>query len=108
MHDTFLPDKRREPLFVFLKVIYLVYVFACFACIQVCAPGGQKVALDALELELQVFVSYHMGAGNRIHILWENRQTVLITIELFFQAQELLLLNIIHLPKWGFGAGTAK
>lgn len=74
IHDTFLPDKRRERLFFFLKVIYLVYVFACFALIQVCAPGGQKVALDALELELQVALSHHMGAGNETHILWENRQ----------------------------------
>lgn len=26
---------------------------------------GQKRALSAMELELQVFVSYHVGAGNQ-------------------------------------------
>lgn len=32
--------------------------------LHVCALGGQKVALDLLELELQVSVDWQCGAGN--------------------------------------------
>lgn len=39
-------------------------------CLTVCVPhvssarGGQKTAWDALKLELQTVVSFHVGAGN--------------------------------------------
>lgn len=40
-----------------------------FACLYVWAPrvqclGGQERALDPLDLELQIVVSVHVGAGN--------------------------------------------
>lgn len=44
-----------------------------FAYIDVCVPGvcsasgGQKQASDPLELEIEIVVSYHVGAGD----LWE-------------------------------------
>ena len=39
-------------------------------CLTDCVPhvssarGGQKTAWDALKLELQMVMSFHMGAGN--------------------------------------------
>ena len=33
------------------------------------AQEGQKRALDPLGLELQMVVSYHVGAGNQIWVL---------------------------------------
>ena len=49
----------------------------CFVCMHICVPhvclcathmagslGGQKRALDPLELELQMVVSSQVGAGN--------------------------------------------
>lgn len=34
--------------------------------------GGPKRLLDALELELPMFVSYHVVAGNQTLVLWKN------------------------------------
>ena len=50
-----------------------VYVYGCFVCIYVCIPhvcvepacGVQRGELDPLELELQMVVSCHVGAGNQ-------------------------------------------
>lgn len=49
----------------------------CFACLfiqpHVCsACGGQKGALDPLELKLQMTVSCHMDAGNQTLILYKS------------------------------------
>jgi hypothetical protein len=41
-------------------------------CVHVSAHRGQKVALDALEQELQVAVSHHVGAGNRTPVLCKS------------------------------------
>ena len=30
--------------------------------------------LDSLELELQVVLSHHVGAGNQIQVLWKTKQ----------------------------------
>lgn len=51
------------------KKMYLVYEFFCLnVCLcSICVPGihgGQKRALDALELELGIVVNHHVGAGN--------------------------------------------
>lgn len=38
-------------------------------------PGtlrGQKLALDPLELELQVIISYHVGTGNQTLVLCKS------------------------------------
>lgn len=43
----------------------------------ICVPGalgGQKRVLDALELELPVVGSHHVGVGNCTWILKESRQ----------------------------------
>lgn len=40
----------------------------CMACMYECilgAQGGQKMASDSLELELERIMSYHAGAGNQ-------------------------------------------
>ena len=38
---------------------------------HMCAQGGQKRALDLLELELQMVVSYHVGAGPDL-VFWKS------------------------------------
>ena len=63
----------------------LFYVNGCVACIDTCVPhacsarGGQKRALDPLELELQKTVSFHVGAGNPNQVL--KGQPVLVNVE---------------------------
>jgi hypothetical protein len=44
-----------------------VHVWLCTLCVQ--ARGGQKRALDPLELELQMVASHHVGAGNQTLVL---------------------------------------
>lgn len=59
---------KGEWVFIF-RFFRLFYVF--FACVYAYAPHvylvstGQKRVLDALELELQIAVDHHMGAGNK-------------------------------------------
>ena len=58
------------------------FLFCFFACRYVCmcpmhmfgGLRGQKKAWDSLELELQMLVSCHVGAGNQTWILWKNSQ----------------------------------
>lgn len=59
----------------FKDLFILSYVCVCCACMYEHAPwscsilGGQKVAQGPQELELQMAVSLHVGAGNRTQIL---------------------------------------
>jgi hypothetical protein len=46
--------------------IYLFYQYECFACVPAEAGRGYCIPL---ELELQMFVRRHMGAGNQAQIL---------------------------------------
>jgi hypothetical protein len=39
------------------------------------AYGGQKTACAALDLELKMVVSCHVGAGKRTWILWKSSQS---------------------------------
>lgn len=41
-------------------------VFACMSVYHVCACGGQKRVLDALELEIQIVVSHEWELGIRL------------------------------------------
>lgn len=49
-------------------------------CLQVClytmhmpcARRGQKGVLDPLVMELLKIVGHHLGAKNKIHVLWKN------------------------------------
>ena len=38
------------------------------------ARGGQKRVLDPLEVELQMFVSYHIGSGKQALVLCKNNK----------------------------------
>ena len=61
-------------------MFYLLYLHVCL-CIM-CMPGAcrsQKRALDALELEVQMAVSCHVGAGVEAGTLKE--QLVLLIAE---------------------------
>jgi hypothetical protein len=51
------------------------------------ALGGQKRSSDTLEPELQMVVSYHVGAGGWTQVLWESNKWFLL-----FSLQLLLLL----------------
>lgn len=49
------------------------------ACLHVCMhtlsePGGQKRVLDALELELETVVSYHVSAKNRTRVPYKSNK----------------------------------
>jgi hypothetical protein len=35
-------------------------------------PGGQKRVSDALTLEFQMTISYHVSVGTQTQVLWEN------------------------------------
>lgn len=45
-------------------------------CLHVCITlgvlGGQKWVLDALELELETVVSYHVSAKNQMRVPYKN------------------------------------
>ena len=49
-------------------IYFTVYGYFAFMCVHVLCEcgtsGGQKRALDPLELELQMVVSHHVAAGN--------------------------------------------
>lgn len=51
-------------------------MYDCFACmcvyVHMCAVGGQKKALDFLELKLQTVVSHRVNSGNRIYNLHKS------------------------------------
>ena len=55
-------------------------MYECYASMYVCtlhvcsASGGQKRTSDPLELELQMFVSCHVGAGNEIWFICKGSQ----------------------------------
>jgi hypothetical protein len=60
----------KEKAFPLKHFTYLFIVHGCFAHIHVCVTwelgvfGGQKRALDLLELKSQMVVSSRIGAGN--------------------------------------------
>lgn len=64
---------------------------------DVCAPhafsvyGGQKKKLDPLDLELQMVLSHHMGAGNQILVVWKRSQS--LTTEPFPSSLNSLILK---------------
>lgn len=51
--------------------VFCLHICLCTRCIP-CAHGGQKWALDPLQLQLHMVVRDHMGAGNWTPVLWEN------------------------------------
>jgi hypothetical protein len=53
--------------------VWVVYLHVCLCAI--CMPSstqGQKRESDPLGLELQMVLSFHMGAGNQISVLWRE------------------------------------
>ena len=65
----------KSNLFVYVCKIFfkeLFYVYVCFACMRMYnyvnvyyACRGQHWVLDALETELGMDISHHMGSGNQ-------------------------------------------
>ena len=61
----------------YVHMLRLFYVYECFAYVYVFVPcvhmpgalRDQKRALGPLELELQMIVSHHLGAGNQSWVL---------------------------------------
>lgn len=57
-------------LFCYLFLNLYFYLYMCFAFMYICVQcvyrtcGGQKKALNSLELELLTAVSCHVGIGN--------------------------------------------
>lgn len=58
--------------FLFLSIKYSINFHMCVhalpACIA-CACGGQKRTQDPLDLELEMFESYHVYAGGQFQVL---------------------------------------
>lgn len=56
----------------------LLYFCESFACVCICVPHvplvprGQKRVSNALELEFQMVVSHHVGAGNCIQVFCKS------------------------------------
>ena len=48
--------------------ILFMNIYECTTCVPG-APGGQKRALDPLELKLHMVGNDHVGAGNQIQVL---------------------------------------
>jgi hypothetical protein len=61
-------------MFRFVYFIGISVVSTCVYMDHMCAHGGQKQASDPLELELQVVVSCHVGAGNQPKDLGKSNQ----------------------------------
>lgn len=61
-----------------LHMSLLVYVWGCFACMDVCASllgvpnRGQRMVSGPLELKFQKIVIYHVGSENWTGILWRG------------------------------------
>lgn len=62
----------------------------CFAYVHLCTmgvaglcPQRPEEALGALKLEFQMIVNHHMGSGDHLHPLQE--QKILLTTKIFFQ-----------------------
>ena len=57
-------------------------MYGYFVCMYVCVPcvpgagGGQKRASYLLELELQMVVNHHVGAGKQTQACWESGQCI--------------------------------
>ena len=54
---------------------YFVCMYVCVLCVPG-TGGGQKRASYLLELELQMVVNHHVGAGNQTQACWESGQCI--------------------------------
>lgn len=59
-------------LLLFLNCMH-VGVLPTYMCVSY-AQRGQKRVPDVLELEFQMVVRQHLGAGTQIQVLWKSRQ----------------------------------
>lgn len=91
-------------------VCVFTIVCECVACLYlgtmcISASGGQKRALNPLELELQTIVSCHVGTGNGALVLcksnkWSQEQNHLFSPRVFSLILKVLSPNILP---WGLG-----
>lgn len=66
---------------------WVLFILMCVFCLHVnmcsmCMPGaciGQKRAFHPLELELQIIVHHHEGAGKQIQVLCKSNVLLLPT-----------------------------
>lgn len=70
---SFILFSKRFIYFHFLHVVLWPHICICTTCMPG-VLGGQKRALDPLQLELQTAVSHNVGAGNKIWILWMSKE----------------------------------
>lgn len=90
IHQSIFHPSSTHSLFVFLssfihspllKYLYILfYVYKCFVWMSGCVPHTWLVlmefrggASDTLELELWMFVSHHIGAGNWVLLLCRHK-----------------------------------
>lgn len=63
-------EAKNSLIHIFMYMCLLECMYVYYMCIG--ALRGQKKASDALKLELQVVMSYCMGAGNLSWVLWRS------------------------------------
>lgn len=54
---------------------FFVSIYICPVHMGMQCPRRQKRVLASLELELQMIVSHHMGAGNLMEVFWKSSQS---------------------------------
>jgi hypothetical protein len=82
MWQVFLPTEPSPPWLVcFISSFIYIYIYECFAFMYVCVSCVWLVPMavrrghrNPLELELEMIVSHHVGAGNQIQVLWKSSQ----------------------------------
>lgn len=70
-----------DPLFLFL--MHIIGILPVSMCVTphvylVSVQGGQKRVSDFVELELETVVSFHVGTGNQILILYNNHWAIFL------------------------------
>lgn len=62
--------------FIFLYLFYVMYINALAACIYTmclpCACRGSEKGTGSLRYVITMVVSYHMGVGKQIQILYKS------------------------------------
>lgn len=58
---------------IFYVYVFFLHVYMWITCVP-CAHGGQKAALNPLELEIQMIESHHVGAGYQMSVSFKGNK----------------------------------
>lgn len=74
MKETVYRVQEFSFLICILYVWVSIYIYVCAPSAMPSSHEGQKKESDPLELELQMVLSFDMGDGNQISVLWKRSQ----------------------------------